>query len=99
MRSYRETATAWKELLIPNGPCPGPDGRWTILLVRIIRGPMKTPRQDLPKASDRNDRLKAALQANIARRKAQAKAKAQADKALARAEADRETDPDGSQET
>ena len=33
---------------------------------------MKTPRQDPPKATDRNERLKAALKANIARRKAQA---------------------------
>ena len=44
---------------------------------------MKTPRknplnQSLPNADDRNARLKAALQANIARRKAQAKAQAQA---------------------
>ncbi len=41
---------------------------------------MKTPRknplnQSLPNADDRNARLKAALQANIARRKAQAKAR------------------------
>ncbi|MCZ4261899.1 MULTISPECIES: hypothetical protein [Limimaricola] len=37
---------------------------------------MKTPRQDPPRAADRNDRLKAALKANIARRKAQAQARA-----------------------
>ena len=37
---------------------------------------MKTPRQDPPRAADRQDRLKAALKANIARRKAQAQARA-----------------------
>ncbi len=37
---------------------------------------MKTPRQDLPRAQDRQDRLKAALKANIARRKTQAQARA-----------------------
>jgi hypothetical protein len=47
---------------------------------------MKTPRQDPPKASDRNERLKAALQANIARRKAQAKAKGSAVKDTATGE-------------
>ncbi len=36
---------------------------------------MKTPRQDIPKDQDRQARLKAALQSNIARRKAQAKAR------------------------
>ncbi|MCC5974227.1 MAG: hypothetical protein JJT81_09255 [Rubellimicrobium sp.] len=36
---------------------------------------MKTPRQDIPKASDRQARLKEALKANIARRKAQAHAR------------------------
>ncbi|EYD70834.1 hypothetical protein [Limimaricola hongkongensis] len=39
---------------------------------------MKTPRQEPPRAADRNDRLKAALKANIARRKAQAQAQARA---------------------
>jgi hypothetical protein len=51
---------------------------------------MKTPRQDPPKASDRNERLKAALKANIARRKAQAKAKGAPDKG----KATRETEGD-----
>ena len=37
---------------------------------------MKTPRQEPPRAADRKDRLKAALKANIARRKAQAQARA-----------------------
>lgn len=36
---------------------------------------MKTPRRELPRATDRNERLKAALQANIARRKAQTRAR------------------------
>ncbi|SDF11290.1 hypothetical protein [Limimaricola pyoseonensis] len=36
---------------------------------------MKTPRQEPPRAADRKDRLKAALKANIARRKAQAQAR------------------------
>jgi hypothetical protein len=40
---------------------------------------MKTPRQEPPKASDRNERLKAALKANIARRKAQARARDEAE--------------------
>ncbi|MCP1167541.1 hypothetical protein [Limimaricola litoreus] len=47
---------------------------------------MKTPRQDPPRAADRQDRLKAALKANIARRKAQAQARA------------RDADPDDEQE-
>ena len=47
---------------------------------------MKTPRQDPPRAVDRQDRLKAALKANIARRKAQAQARA------------RDADPDDDQE-
>ena len=34
---------------------------------------MKTPQQTPPNVNDRNARLKAALQANIARRKAQVK--------------------------
>ena len=38
---------------------------------------MKTPRQEPPRAADRKDRLKAALKANIARRKAQAQARAE----------------------
>jgi hypothetical protein len=59
---------------------------------------MKTPRQDPPKASDRNDRLKAALQANIARRKAQTKAQSQAAKAAARAEADRDETAGGTED-
>ena len=36
---------------------------------------MKTPQQTPPSVTERNDRLKAALQANIARRKAQTKAR------------------------
>ncbi len=36
---------------------------------------MKAPRQDPPSQTERKDRLKAALKANIARRKAQAKAR------------------------
>jgi hypothetical protein len=62
------------------------------------QGHMKTPRQDPPKASDRNDRLKAALQANIARRKAQVKAQAQAAKAAARAEADNDAATGGTKD-
>ena len=37
---------------------------------------MKKPRQDPPSNKDRNDRLKAALKANMARRKAQARDRA-----------------------
>jgi len=37
---------------------------------------MKTPRQTPPNVNDRNARLKAALQANIARRKAQVRGRA-----------------------
>jgi len=65
-------------------------GCWTIGAWRIITPDMKTPRQDPPKASDRNERLKAALKANIARRKAQAKAKGAPDKG----KATRETEGD-----
>ena len=36
---------------------------------------MKTPQQTPPNVKDRNDRLKAALQANMARRKAQSRAR------------------------
>ena len=36
---------------------------------------MKTPQQTPPNVKDRNDRLKAALQANLARRKAQTRAR------------------------
>ena len=36
---------------------------------------MKTPQQTPPNVSERNERLKAALQANIARRKAQTRAR------------------------
>ncbi len=36
---------------------------------------MKAPRQDPPSQTERKDRLKAALKANIARRKAQARAR------------------------
>jgi hypothetical protein len=36
-----------------------------------MTAPMKTPVQTPPNVNDRNARLKAALQANIARRKAQ----------------------------
>ena len=36
---------------------------------------MKTPQQTPPNIKDRNDRLKAALQANMARRKAQSRAR------------------------
>ncbi len=42
---------------------------------RIITLPMKTPQQTPPNVSERNERLKAALQANIARRKAQTRAR------------------------
>ena len=36
---------------------------------------MKTPQQTPPSIKDRNDRLKAALQANMAKRKAQSRAR------------------------
>ena len=36
---------------------------------------MKTPQQTPPSIKDRNDRLKAALQANMAKRKAQTRAR------------------------
>jgi hypothetical protein len=42
---------------------------------RIITNRMKTPQQTPPNVSERNARLKAALQANMARRKAQARAR------------------------
>jgi hypothetical protein len=45
---------------------------------REYPGAMKTPRQDPPSQSARNERLAAALKANIARRKAQAKERAAA---------------------
>jgi len=40
---------------------------------------MTTQRQDPPKQQDRQDRLKAALKANMGRRKAQARARAAAE--------------------
>jgi hypothetical protein len=46
-----------------------------------MTAPMKTPVQTPPNVNDRNARLKAALQANIARRKAQVQGRAAADKA------------------
>ncbi len=63
---------------------------WTFCRCDSITRDMKTPRQDPPKASDRNDRLKAALQANIARRKAQTKAKTASAKANARSTSETE---------
>lgn len=49
---------------------------WTARGCLANASPMKTPRQDIPRASDRKDRLKEALKANIARRKAQARSRA-----------------------
>jgi hypothetical protein len=45
-----------------------------------MTGPMKTPVQTPPNVNDRNARLKAALQANIARRKAQVQGRKPAEK-------------------
>ncbi len=51
---------------------------------------MKTPRQEPPRAADRKDRLKAALKANIARRKAQAQARSEAPQGDAEPEQEKE---------
>jgi hypothetical protein len=59
---------------------PGADlladfGRWTTGPLPSMNTAMKTPRQNPPSQADRKDRLKAALKANIAKRKTQAKSK------------------------
>ena len=56
---------------------------------------MKTPRQTPPNVNDRNARLKAALQANIARRKTQIRVRA--DPAAAGPEAE-DTEPENEPE-
>ena len=61
---------------------------WTMVARGAISLGMKTPRQAPPSQAERKDRLKSALKANIARRKAQAEARAKVARDAARAERD-----------